>query len=204
MSMKPGATIRPVASKTSVFSERELFPGSAIWAMRSPSRRMSRVASVLEAGSRTRPFLIRSISGFLGFERGVALENRMFAFGGADGQEIKNGHAHGNAVGDLFENGGLRTVGDFGSNFRAAIDGAGMEDQCVGLGAAHTLLVQLIQQKVIVVGERWFVHALGLHTEDDDDVGIFQRFLDTIDAADRCAGRADFFQFPWNPHRRSA
>ena len=47
---------------------------------------------------------------------------------------IEKSHAHGDAVGDLFENAGLRAVGDFGRDFDAAIHRAGMQDERIGLG----------------------------------------------------------------------
>src|SRR5579864_6573834 len=139
MSMKPGATTRPVASKTSAPLSREIFPGAAISEMVSPSRRMSRTASVLDAGSRTRPFLIRSMRRFLGFGVGFHFKSGMRAFGGADHQQVKNSHARGDAVGDLFEHGRLRAVGNFWRDLRAAIDWPGMENQRLGLGEFHAL-----------------------------------------------------------------
>src|SRR2546425_5637137 len=88
--MKPGATINPVASKTSAPWGTLPFPDGATSCIFSPFRRTSRAASVLEAGSRTRPFLIRSIGGFLGFH----FERRMrVALGSSGKEEIKNGHA---------------------------------------------------------------------------------------------------------------
>src|SRR5882724_9498229 len=137
MSMKPGATTSPVASNTSAPFAREIFPGAAISAMDSPSRRMSRAASVLEAGSRTRPFLIRSMRRFLGFGVGFHFKSGMRAFGSADHQQVENGHAGGDAVGDLFEHGGLRAVGNFGRDFCAAVDRPGMKNQRFGLGEFH-------------------------------------------------------------------
>src|SRR6187549_1625360 len=61
--MKPGATIIPEASKAWAPAELN-FPGAPTSLMRSPSSNTSSALSVLEAGSRTRPFLISSI--FLG------------------------------------------------------------------------------------------------------------------------------------------
>src|SRR5258708_1176379 len=114
MSMKPGATTSPVASNTSAAFAREIFPGAAISAMDSPSRRMAGTGWGLEAGSRTRAFLIRSMRRFLGFGVGFHFKSGMRAFRGADHQQVEDGHAGGNAVGDLFEHGGLRAVGNFG------------------------------------------------------------------------------------------
>src|SRR5271154_5944628 len=107
--------------------EVEIFPAGAISLMRSPSRRMSRVASVFVAGARTRPVFISSMRKFLCFASCFFPESGVRVFSGAGGEEIKNGHAHGDTVGDLFEDGGLRAVGDFGSDFSTAIDWARMK-----------------------------------------------------------------------------
>src|SRR5580658_4031596 len=99
--MKPGATIRPLASKTSARSVDKFAPTRE---MRPASRSISSAASVLLAGSRTRPFLIRSIRAILcgmGRVRGRAADKM-----------IEKGHADGEAVGDLFEDAGLRAIRD--------------------------------------------------------------------------------------------
>src|ERR1700730_5549793 len=64
-SMKPGATIKPAASKPSASLGVAIFPAGASSFIFAPSRRTSRAASVLEAGSRTRPFLTSSMRGIL-------------------------------------------------------------------------------------------------------------------------------------------
>src|SRR5580693_5732476 len=126
--MNPGATIRPLASRTSVPCTAAILPAGATSFIFSPSSKISSAASVLDAGSRTRPFLIRSIGGFLGFH----FERRMRAgFRGAANEQIKNGHANGNAVGHLFEHARLRAVGDLGRNFNPTVDGAGMKNDSV-------------------------------------------------------------------------
>src|ERR1700719_1105655 len=163
MSMKPGATTRPVASNISAPFAREIFPGAAISEMVSPSIRMSRTASVLDAGSRTRPFLIRSMRGFLGFGVGFHFKSGMRAFRGADHKQVEDGHAGGDAVGDLFEHGGLRAVGDFGGDFHAAVDRPRMKNQSFGLGEVHALGLPLIKQNVIALRERRLVEAFGLY-----------------------------------------
>src|SRR6266568_2655437 len=66
-SIKPGATISPLASKTSAFCGVTIFPAGATSFIVSASTRTSSAVSVFDAGSSTRPFLIRSIGGFLGF-----------------------------------------------------------------------------------------------------------------------------------------
>src|SRR5689334_11357874 len=73
-SINPGATIIPLASKTCVLFDEENFPGAPTSLMTSPSSRTSSAASVLRAGSITRPFLISNILSYpffaeLGLER---------------------------------------------------------------------------------------------------------------------------------------
>src|SRR5271165_1515331 len=142
MSIKPGATIRPVASNTSAPFAWDIFPVGAISAMRSPSSRMSRGASVLDAGSSTRPFLIRSMCGFLGLRFFFTFERGVRACGGAYHQQVENGHAYRHTVCHLLQNGGARPIGHFRSNFDAAIDGARMQDERVFLGQAHAFGVE--------------------------------------------------------------
>ena len=77
----------------------------------------------------------------------------MRTFGDAGGEEIKDGHADSDAVGDLFEDGGLRAIGDFGSDFRAAVNRPRMKNQRVGFGEFHALGVELIEQDVIALRE---------------------------------------------------
>src|SRR5271154_2221099 len=113
--MKPGATIMPFASKISAPCAERFAP---VFEMRSPSRRMSSGASVLLAGSRTRPFLIRSIRAVLCGMRRVN--------GRASDEMVEQCHAHGEAVGHLFEHAGLRAVGNGRIDFKAANHGPGM------------------------------------------------------------------------------
>src|SRR5579859_4968943 len=114
--MKPGATMQFEASRTRA-SPAEI--PAASFAMRPLSMRTSRRASVFETGSRTRPFLMSSMRRFLWL---------FLRLGGAGNQFEKNGHAHGEAVGDLLENAGLQAVGDSGIDFEAANHRAGMQN----------------------------------------------------------------------------
>src|SRR5438128_3161509 len=59
--MNPGETIMPPASNTSASLIAANFPGSPTSFTTWPSRRTSRGASVFDAGSTTRPFLISNI-----------------------------------------------------------------------------------------------------------------------------------------------
>src|SRR5690348_3160686 len=195
--MKPGATMRPLASKISTPSFGAIFPGEATSAIFSPSRRMSRGASRLLAGSRTRPFLTRSMRGVLFERRGGILRNTRFR--AADQKQEEQRHANGNAVGDLFEDAGLRAIGNIGSDFDSAVHRAGMENDGVRLGVAEACGVELVEQNVIAGGKSGFVQAFGLHAQGDDDVGAGERFFDAEDAADRSAGRADLFELARKP-----
>ena len=62
--------------------------------------------------------------------------------------------ANGYAVCNLFEDAGLRAVGNFRRNFDAAIHGTGMQDQCVRLGAFQSFGIQLVTVNVVVRGYR--------------------------------------------------
>src|SRR6476646_10843926 len=220
--MKPGATIISAASKISASLSPAYFPGAATSFTTSPSSKTSIAASVFDAGSITRPFLISNILGVLRpgnrvggnriaiggaaivCYRCLGLRGRMSAVAGIAGdQEIENRHAHGDAIGDLLENAGLRAVSDFGRDFDAAIHWARMEDECIGLGALEAFGVELVAVNVVVGADGWLMLSLGLHAQHDDDVGVLQRFFDFVDAADGSA-RSDFFQFAGNPHGRAA
>src|SRR5580700_2264324 len=209
--MKPGATMRPVASKMSLEEFGAIPPGCATSAILSPSRRTSLGASVCVPGSMTRPFLTRSMRrvlfcirgrpfpGLLHFGSGM----RLF-FRAAHKKQEEQRHADGDPIGDLLEDAGLRTVSDFRSDLHAAIHRAGMENDGVGLGEAQTLGAELIEKNVVCGGKRGFMKALGLHAENEHNVGIFETFFDAEDAANRSAGWANAFQFAWNPHGWSA
>src|SRR5439155_9130258 len=136
MSMKPGVTMRPVASSISAPLSEENFPGAPSSLMTPPSSRTSIAASVLDAGSRTRPFRIRSMLGILlcgDFVRSAAivrdglLDRGMRAvFRGSRDEQVQNCHAHRDAVCDLLEDAGLRTVGNFRRDFDSTIHRPGM------------------------------------------------------------------------------
>src|SRR6516164_2633510 len=203
-SINPGATRKPLASNVSAPSTSAIFPVGAISAMRSPSSRISRGASVWDAGSRTRPFLIRSMSRFLGCVFSFALECRMRSFRSTGHQQVKNSHANRDSVGDLLENGGARPIGNLRSNFDPAIDGSRVKNQSVGLRELHAPGIELVEKDVVVLRKRRLVQALGLHSKDDDHLGILERLFHAVHAADGCARRADVFEFAWHPHGRPA
>src|ERR1700728_460789 len=189
-SMKPGATMRPRASKNSVSRASSSGPTRE---MRSPSIRISSVASVFVAGSRTRPFLIRSIRTILcgmGRVRGSAAD-----------EMVEQGHADREAVGNLLEHTGLRTVGDGRIDFESADDRAGMEHERFRLRELQARGRELKLRNVFVGCERGLMDALGLHAQHHDNVGAAQAFLDAVDHAD--AGR-ELFQLARDPHGGAA
>src|SRR5690349_14870395 len=200
-SMKPGATINPVASKISGDLPCESFPGCATSTILSPSRRTSRGASVCVAGSRTRPFLTRSMRGFLGL---ILRCGDVAFFRGPRGEQEKQRHSNGNAIGDLLEDAGLRSIGDFGSDLHATIHGTGVKNDGVGPGMAESFGVELIEKNIVPGGKCGLVEAFGLDAEDENDIGIFESFLDAEDAANGGTGRADAFKLARDPHRGAA
>src|ERR1700674_1189680 len=185
MSMKPGAMINPAASKSSASLALVIFPGAPISAIFSPSRRMSCGASVFVAGSSTRPFLISSMRGFLFFWRGgratqCVIRDEVFcACRRAGHQQKQQRHAHGNAVGHLFENTRLWSIRHLRRNFHPAIHGTRMQNERIWIGQPQPLGIQLIQQNIFFRGKRGLIHALGLHPEHQDHVRIFKPFLDS-------------------------
>src|SRR5712664_2295837 len=110
--MNPGATSNPVASNISTFCGAAIFPAGLTSRMVSPSRSTSMAASVLEAGSRTRPFLTSSMRrvlliGGTPIFRGHGFRHRVAAILGCAGDEQeKHRHANRNAVGHLLEHAG--------------------------------------------------------------------------------------------------
>src|SRR5882672_11920740 len=124
--MNPGATINPAASNISTFCGAAIVPAGLTSRMVSPSRSTSMAASVLDAGSRTRPFLTRSMRrvlliGGAPIFRGRGFRQRMSAIlGRAGGEQEKQRHANRNAIGHLLEHARLRPV----CNFRRDLDPA--------------------------------------------------------------------------------
>ncbi len=125
---------------------------------------------------------------------------RSIGSGAADELE-KQSHAHGEAIGDLLEDAGLRPVGDGGINFQAANHWARMQNNGVGLGAAQALGRELVAQNIIVERNGRLVNALGLHAQNHDHVGAGEGFFDLRLAAD--IGR-ETFQLARDPHGRTA
>src|ERR1039458_7263229 len=188
-SMKPGATTMPLASNISAPGAERFAP---IFEIRSPSRSTSSAASVLLAGSRTRPFLIRSIRSVLCGMRRVR--------GRACEKMVEQCHAHGETIGDLFEHARLRTVGHGGIDFEASNHRARMQDEGFGTREAQTLRGELVAGDVFLGGKGRLVNALGLNAQDHDDIGSIERLFDA-----RCAANPwrKAFELARHPHRRA-
>ena len=61
---------------------------------------------------------------------------------GDSSAQIKDGHSHGETVGDLIENDALRAVGHFAVDFDPSIDRPGMHDQASGFNSFARSLVK--------------------------------------------------------------
>ena len=121
--------------------------------------------------------------------------------GGTGNQFEKNGHAHGEAVGDLLENAGLQTVGDGRIDFEAANHRARMQNDGVGVGKANARGRELITQNIFVGGKRRLVEAFLLDTKRHDDVGAFKGFFQARNTAN---ARREGFEFARKPHGGAA
>src|ERR1700683_2069297 len=161
--------------------------------MLSLSSKMSSPASVLLAGSMTRPFLIRSIRAILCGVRSVCRC--------AADQMVEQGHAYRDAVRDRLEHAGLRSIGHGRIDFQAADDRAGMKDQSVGLRQPQARGSQLLARDVLVGCECWLVNTLGLDTQNHHDVGTVERFVNAVHHAQV---RGQLFKLAGNPHGRAA
>src|SRR6266436_636480 len=154
--MNPGATINPEASKISTFCGAAIFPAGATSRMVSPSRSTSMAASVVDAGSRTRPFLTSSMRGVLliggaPIFRGYGFRHRMSAILSRAGDEQKKQrHSNRTAVRHLLEHAGLQPVRNFWCDFDPAIHRPRMQNNCTGLRASEPCGIQLVPQHVIL------------------------------------------------------
>src|ERR1700730_6065693 len=170
--MNPGATINPEASKSSTFCGAAIFPAGANSRIFSPSRSTSIAASVLDVGSRTRPFLTRSMRRvlFIGgapIFRGHGLRHRMSAILRRTGDEQeKQRHSNRNAVGYLLEHAGLRAICNFWCDLIPAIHRPWMKNDCTRLRAAESRGIQLVTQHVILGRDRRFMLSFRLHAND--------------------------------------
>src|SRR6266404_7090050 len=186
--MNPGATINPVASKIFTFCGATIFPAGATSRMVSPSRSTSMAASVLDAGSRTRPFLTSSMRGVLliggaPIFRGHGLRHRMSAILSPTGDEQeKQRHSNRYAVRHLLEHAGLRSVRNFWRDLDPAIHRPRVQYDCTGLRAAQSRGVQLVPQHVILGRDRRFMLPFRLHAKHESHVCAFKCLFNSKDA----------------------
>src|SRR6266850_1718682 len=208
--MKPGTTINPVASNTSAPGAAWTLPGCATSTIFSPSIRMSRGASVLVAGSITRPFLTSSMRRVLFICRAATFLGRRFRHRmsailvRAGDEQEKQCHSNRNAVGHLLEHAGLRPVRNFWRDLDPAINRPRMQNDCTRLRASESRGIQLVSQHVILGRDRRLMLTFRLYAKHKHHVSAFKCLLDSKDAPDRHARRADLLQLARNPHRRAA
>src|SRR5215472_5233789 len=199
-SINPGATIKPFASNISAPAPAPILPAAATSWIFSPSSKRSIAASVLLAGSMTRPFLISSIRGFLWFR----FQRRVRpAFRRARNHQVENGHAHSHAIRYLFEHARLRAISDIRRNLDPAVNRARVQHNRIAVRTSQPLRIQLIQQNVVVRRKRRIVQPLGLHAQHKNDVRVLERLFHFVNAADGHA-RRDFLELARHPHCRSA
>src|ERR1700722_16340481 len=195
-SINPGATIRPLASKTSASGAEILV---AIFSIRSPLRSTSCVESLPAAGLSTRPFFMSNIRSILG--RIFLLVFGCGSFHGRAADEvIQKGHANRKAVGDLIEHAGLGPVGDGRINFKAANHGSGMQNEGFPICELQPLRCELVTENIFFGGDSGFMKPFGLHAQDDDGVRAGEGVFDSRDATN--VG-SEGFEFAGHPHRRT-
>src|SRR2546425_933927 len=159
MSMNPGQMISPSGISTTWAPSAGR--SRATRSIRSPSISTSNAPSTPLAGSTTRPPL-----------------SSLFMLGSA-GQQVQDGHPDGHAVGDLIENHGVGTVGNFRRDLHASIHGTRMHDDRVRPRAADTLLrhpedIEILAKR----GEEGALHPFELNAQEHDDVGVLDGLLD--------------------------
>src|SRR5437588_13035350 len=134
--MKPGATTRPVASSASPLGGASgPFPG-AMRVTRPLSIHMLRFASVPLEGSMIRPFLMSS----MGRSPGIV------GFRPSRNHVKEEGHPHGKAIRNLFQNARLGTIGYGWINFQPANHRTGVKNKRIRTGELETFGRELISK----------------------------------------------------------
>src|SRR5581483_4381270 len=212
MSMKPGATISPPASRISAPA------GSmrgATAAIRLSSINTSAMASWLEAGSITLPPRIskRGIFPFLcgapGWKRPCQLSIGRKSSAARESSIsqlsrrhlFQHRHADRHAVLHLVQNHGARRIGHFGSNLAAPVDRSRVHHQYIRLRQPHVLQPQAVKLKIFALRERRFMLALQLYAQHHDHVGAGDRLLDARRESD---SGGELHQFRRQQGRRPA
>src|ERR1700675_663641 len=181
ISMKPGATINPVASN---FSAPVTCSFSPMTAMRPSSTNTSRIASRRLAGSITRPFRI------INFRIKLIVQD-----------SFQHGHAHRDSVLHLVENHGALGIGHLGRNFPSAIDGTRVHHDGVRFSAPHMLQAKAVKPIIVAGRKGRLVLPLELNAQHHDYVGVADGLTDIMRESD--AGR-DLSKFGWQQRRGSA
>src|SRR5687768_14992784 len=86
-------------------------------------------------------------------------------------EQEQDGHAHGDAVGDLAGDDGAGQVGDLGGDLDAAVHGPGVHDEGVVAEQPRPLPGESVERRVLPqAGQQRLGLALLLHAEQVDDV----------------------------------
>lgn len=97
------------------------------------------------------------------------------------GAEVENGHTDGYAVRDLVEDNRAGGIGEFGVDFNAAIDRAGVHDEGGGLEPSGALSVEAEHSGVLAEGgEVGGGLAFVLNAEEEDGVGVGEGFSEVV------------------------
>src|SRR5262245_25795144 len=181
ISINPGQTISPFDNSTIVASS----------AGRSWPMRPMRWSSIRMSNEPSRPFAGSTMRAPLSSRFG------MTPLFDAASQQVQHRHPYGHAVGYLFEDHGVRTIGDLGRDLDAAIHRTGMHDDHVALGSLDPIGIQAEHVKILPQRrEVRALHPLLLDAQHHDDVGVGHRFVD--------GGRYPHAQplNPWRHQRR--
>src|SRR5215210_3306406 len=159
MSIRPGATTRPAASNDSAPFGGLMRP--SILATWPSSTRRSKEPSRSWLGSITRPPWIRSLA----MRLLVSLVDA--------GEEVEDGHAHRDAVGDLLQDHGVGAVRQLARDLDAAVHRPGVHDDDVVLRQSDLVGVEAEELKVLADrGERHAPLPLELDAQHHDHVGV--------------------------------
>src|SRR3954463_11596344 len=92
--------------------------------------------------------------------------------------EEQDGHAHGQAICDLFQHERPFSISNFAVDFHAAIDWAGVHDQSIGFTAVKPSFVEAEQISVLAdTGEHGLALAFVLDAQQVDYICVFDRLI---------------------------
>ena len=82
---------------------------------------------------------------------------------------------------NLFQDNGLWAVGNGGRHFNATVNWTGVHNQGIGFGKGEPLTCQAVVMVILVLaGKPASMHAFFLQTQHNDNVDIFEAFLQVV------------------------